>query len=171
MISRNQTGGGKSRAAIANRQRHKRVHAMAQGRCYYCGTPTIHQGQVGPRDWMLLGQKYRMVREHVVPTSRGGVHGKSNFVPACSGCNYEKGPFTIDEFRLVKAFQTRNMQFRFWGDQGPVMHRDWIICHSPSFERALVERQMPSACDGYVLRRRANGPMPLTEPRIRPVNL
>lgn len=47
------------------------VVAFYGGRCAYCGDP-----------WQHI--------EHVVPVSRGGVHGLRNLVPACARCNLTK---------------------------------------------------------------------------------
>lgn len=148
--------------------KHVRLRRMTGGRCYYCGCPTSNRGRVDDHDWLLLGRRNRMVREHGVPISRGGKDDASNIVLGCAGCNYDKGSFTIDEFRQVRAFQTGDLSFRFWGDHGPVRRRDWIVVHSPAFERSLVERRWPSAADGYALRVRTSA-RPLQSPRTRPV--
>jgi 5-methylcytosine-specific restriction endonuclease McrA len=49
------------------------VLAQYGGRCFYCGSPD-------PR-----------TMDHVIPTSKGGLHTVSNVVPACRSCNSKKG--------------------------------------------------------------------------------
>ena len=49
-------------------------------RCQYCGR---HRNDLRPREFLT--------RDHVVPLSRGGVHGWTNVVTACSSCNNRKG--------------------------------------------------------------------------------
>ena len=36
--------------------------------------------------------------EHMIPTSRGGLHDDDNIVPACRNCNAQKGEMTMDEW-------------------------------------------------------------------------
>ena len=45
--------------------------------------------------------------DHVVPISRGGVHGISNLVPACRTCNQSKGSKLLSEWRLWKKENPR----------------------------------------------------------------
>lgn len=52
--------------------------------CAYCGV-----------------QDTDLQREHVVPLSRGGSHSIGNIVPACSACNYSKGPKLLSEWRYA----------------------------------------------------------------------
>lgn len=51
--------------------------------CWYCG-----RTEQGTR-----------IREHQTPRERGGSGKPSNIVPACVGCNQEKGQATLEEFR------------------------------------------------------------------------
>lgn len=37
--------------------------------------------------------------DHVIPLSRGGVHGESNLLPACPPCNLSKSDSTVAEWR------------------------------------------------------------------------
>lgn len=168
VINKSNISYGTSPQAAGGRQKKARLRRTTGGKCFYCGCPTVHQGQVGDRDWLLLGIRYRMVQEHVLPTSRGGAHHKSNFVPACGGCNYIKGAFTIDEFRLLRGFQTGSLNFRFAFEAHATVSRDWLCCNSEAFERNLVVVNMPSAKHGYELRRR-DPKGPLHSPRVRPI--
>lgn len=158
---------GKSAGAIEGRRRRKRLRAITGGKCFYCGCPTTQQGQTDDgRDW-ILAYRHRMVREHVIPTSRGGTNDRSNHTPSCAGCNWEKGPFTIDEFRFARGLQAGDLNFRFAFESPAKRRRDWLCCHSKPSEKALIEHNMPSAATAYLLRRRSpNGT--LFEPRIIP---
>jgi hypothetical protein len=49
-------------------------------RCFYCGSQS------------------RLIKEHLVPISRGGADHARNIVPACRPCNSLKGTKTMDEF-------------------------------------------------------------------------
>jgi 5-methylcytosine-specific restriction endonuclease McrA len=59
--------------------------------CYYCHeTMQIGCGRRNhPKERCL---------EHVVPLSRGGVHGIDNWVLCCRSCNSRKQNKTIEEF-------------------------------------------------------------------------
>lgn len=53
-------------------------------KCWYCGTPF---------------QSFSEVElDHIVPSSRGGKDGMSNYAIACAFCNRAKGAHTLDEF-------------------------------------------------------------------------
>lgn len=41
--------------------------------------------------------------DNAVPTSRGGAHHPTNLVPACKGCNAQKGGRTPEEFAAWRA--------------------------------------------------------------------
>jgi 5-methylcytosine-specific restriction endonuclease McrA len=47
--------------------------------CQYCGT------------------KRELTLDHVVPSSRGGIHTWTNLVTACKRCNAKKGDFSLEE--------------------------------------------------------------------------
>jgi 5-methylcytosine-specific restriction endonuclease McrA len=47
--------------------------------CQYCGT------------------KKELTLDHVVPSSRGGIHSWTNLVTACKRCNAKKGDYTLEE--------------------------------------------------------------------------
>lgn len=159
-----------SAVARQNKMRRGRTFKMTGGRCFYCGNPLLHKGYVDERDWILVRpHQHRMVQEHKTPVSRAGANHPSNFVPSCSRCNYFKGPFTLEEFRFLRGLEHGDLGFSFAYEPQVAQRRDWLICHSPGFERALVVHNIPSAADGYELRVRAGGPMALQEPRVRPV--
>lgn len=159
---------GKSPITKQKRARRKTLRATTGGKCWYCGSPTVAQGHHLDRDWLLIGMRFLMVAEHVIPTSRGGVDKPSNRVPACFKCNYEKGPFTRDEFRFVRGLQCGDLNFRFAFEEPAAIKRDWLICHSSASEKALVVHNQRYAADAYTLRRRSTG-RPLYQPRVLPI--
>lgn len=67
--------------ALTNEQLFHRDRRM----CLYCGATLAPS---------------MLTRDHVVPTSRGGVDTWSNVVTACRGCNAKKGSKTPDEARM-----------------------------------------------------------------------
>lgn len=58
----------------------RNLFESTNGRCVYCG------------------EKTKLTLDHVVPLSRGGIHGLENLVGACSSCNSSKGDKLIDEW-------------------------------------------------------------------------
>jgi hypothetical protein len=144
---------GTSKAADVQRRRRITLRKMTAGKCFYCGGPTFDRHHPNARDWLLPGPGYEMVREHIVPVSRGGALTAENTVPACSGCNNEKGPFTAAEFRTLRGLRRGdlNHQFTFEADRP---RRDWIVVHSEPFERSLMEASHPASVAAFALRRR-----------------
>ena len=70
------------------RIRHMRKQATFC--CFYCGKE--------------LSRK-KKTRDHKQPKSRNGSGGNGNIVDACRKCNQLKGCLTLEEFRLVVAYQ------------------------------------------------------------------
>lgn len=67
--------------------------------------------------------------------------------------------------RFVRGLRVGDLSFSFPQDAIPQAQRDWLCCHSPSFEKSLIVHNMPGAEIAYVLRRRApDGP--LAKPRV-----
>jgi 5-methylcytosine-specific restriction endonuclease McrA len=62
----------------------KELKRLYAGPCSYCG---------------ISGT---MTLDHVVPISKGGVHGVSNLVPACNPCNSSKGQKILIEWKVYK---------------------------------------------------------------------
>ena len=58
----------------------------ASGACHYCGLVTD-----------------RLEMDHVIPLSRGGIHGPDNIVAACRSCNARKHDRTPEEWRADTA--------------------------------------------------------------------
>jgi 5-methylcytosine-specific restriction endonuclease McrA len=58
--------------------------------CFYCDK--------------VLSRKLK-TRDHVLPKSRHGSSQPNNMVDACRKCNQLKGSLTLEEFRLVIAYQ------------------------------------------------------------------
>lgn len=93
-----------------------------------------------------------MVREHMTPTIRGGTNNPANLVTACCGCNLAKGGFTAPEFRLVCALRAGMLNFRFAFEPPAAVQRDWLCCHSDTFEKPLIVHNIPTAAEAYELR-------------------
>ena len=62
----------------------KHLTKLYSSKCIYCGSSENIQA------------------DHVIPVSRGGVHGIGNLVSACASCNLSKRDKTIMEWRLWK---------------------------------------------------------------------
>lgn len=122
------------------------------GKCFYCGRPMFNLGAPQLRDWLFLSVRQEAVKEHRIPAIRGGGNERENLVPACAGCNADKGAFTDAEFRFVRALAAGSLNFRFPFEPAPLAQRDWIIVHSASFERNLIIHNVPSAAEAYRLR-------------------
>jgi hypothetical protein len=93
-----------------------RASKKCDGRCWYCGA------KPEPDDLTV---------DHATPRSRGGKNWDDNLLPACQGCNNEKGNLTISEYRkfckvrLVRKLMTlgygacdlsRRVRVVFWGE-------------------------------------------------------
>jgi 5-methylcytosine-specific restriction endonuclease McrA len=52
---------------------------------------------------VYCGSNKKITIDHVIPVSRGGVHGVGNLVPACLSCNSSKRDKTIMEWRKLKG--------------------------------------------------------------------
>lgn len=161
MISYVTQSKGASPTALIRNARRVRLFNDAEGKCFYCGGPVFEQGCNQQRDWLMLNPVASlMVREHKIPTIRGGSNEPENVVCACRGCNAFKGAFTTDEFRVLMAFRRGDLNFRFPGEDPSPVDRDWLVCHSgEGAERDLVIHNMPAAAKGYAMRNaRARGP-------------
>jgi 5-methylcytosine-specific restriction endonuclease McrA len=72
----------------------RKLHAEADGRCYYCGLRT---------DLALAPPHPRApTRDHKMPIIRGGKRGWANIALACYRCNYEKNAMTDEEYRQFR---------------------------------------------------------------------
>lgn len=161
---------GTSRLAALNRRQRGRTFAMTNGKCFYCGGALLDRRHRQARDWLFLyPARSRMVQEHVTPRSRGGDDRPENYVPSCAWCNRLKGSFTLDEFRFISGLQRGDLSFTFPFEPLPVVLRDWLCCHSPSYERGLVLHNKRHALDGYELMARQKGGQLVREARVRPV--
>lgn len=145
-----------SLTALVRQRGRARLFAAAGGRCFYCGVPVIEDGSDQDRDWLFVRPfAARMVREHVIPTVRGGPESPGNVVCSCSGCNRSKGAFTLEEFRVLTGLRAGGLNHRFAGEGPSPLKRDWLVCHSGEpFERDLVLHNQPTAAVGYEIRQR-----------------
>lgn len=62
------------------------LFARDRYRCQYCGK---HRSQLRGREFLT--------RDHIVPTSKGGLNTWENVVTACSPCNNRKGNSSLSE--------------------------------------------------------------------------
>jgi 5-methylcytosine-specific restriction endonuclease McrA len=58
--------------------------------CFYCGEPI---------------SRAKRTKDHKLPSSRHGSDDSWNLVDCCKPCNQLKGMLTLEEFRVVVAFQ------------------------------------------------------------------
>lgn len=84
----------RKRNQFVERVYRKKVHARDSGACYLCGNPVTLQ---------------EMNVEHVVPLSRGGLHGYANVRTSCSGCNTRKGTRLLEELLTDGDFDTERL--------------------------------------------------------------
>jgi len=92
-------------------------------RCFYCGTVlTTAPAARSPR---------RASVDHLTPLSRGGRDKRNNKVRACQACNRDKGPLTLEEYRVIKLFRAGKLNtnsldslqlvdrpcYEFWGER------------------------------------------------------
>lgn len=71
--------------------------------CYYCGCSL---------------KKGKLTRDHVVPKSKGGQHGR--LVDACAPCNSKKAALTLEEFRILYF---GHPPWEFYGEKMERLHR------------------------------------------------
>jgi hypothetical protein len=133
----------------------KKLFKRSHGCCFYCGNLVTASDCQHDRDWLIL-QPSVMVIEHKTPLIRGGADDWDNAACACHKCNGTKGSLTADEFRLLMAFRHRDLDYRFYGEEPKASRRDWLLCHSSDHEETLVIHNMPSAAEGYLMRRNAH---------------
>lgn len=146
------TSTGHSLQAQRARTRRALLFAAAGGKCFYCGKPVFHPQHLHERDWIFPNKSLsQMVREHKSPSIRGGEDTNTNIVCGCVACNSAKGAFDLQEFRFVTGLRMGSLSFRFAGEPSGE-RRDWIVCHSPEQERALLVHNIPKAEDAYRLR-------------------
>ena len=75
----------------------KRVFALTDGHCYYCGC------EITMEDFHI---------EHFLARSKEH-RNKGNRVPACSDCNYIKSSHTTKRFKeILKEYKTGSIQVR-----------------------------------------------------------
>jgi 5-methylcytosine-specific restriction endonuclease McrA len=85
------------------RKRKARKHDNA---IFYISTKELKSLYAGPCSY--CGASGEMTLDHVVPISKGGVHGVSNLVPACNSCNSSKGQKVLIEWKIYKNRKGNN---------------------------------------------------------------
>lgn len=116
-----------------------------EGRCFYCLSPTVLNGKTyDDRDW-LLGRDHEFAQEHMTPVSRGGHHGRDNFLPSCRRCNTRKGSLTCAEYQFLCGLRVGDLNFQFAFMSRIPPRRDWLCCHSPAFERRMLRHNFQVA--------------------------
>jgi HNH endonuclease len=76
-------------------------------RCFYCAKPVCANS---------LDKEAELSKDHLVPTSRGGVDFIWNIVPACIACNRLKTDMTVDEFRAARPVLCENISEKSTSD-------------------------------------------------------
>jgi 5-methylcytosine-specific restriction endonuclease McrA len=79
------------------RRRKARKHDNAT---FKITTRDLKKLYAGPCSY--CGSFESMTLDHVIPISKGGVHGVGNLVPACGPCNFSKGQKLLIEWKLYK---------------------------------------------------------------------
>ena len=84
---------------LRDRSWRRSLHALTQGSCLYCGSPSESI-------------------DHVLPRSRGGCSTTENCVPACLSCNGQKGDSDAFTWYRDQHFYDprRAMALRAWLD-------------------------------------------------------
>jgi 5-methylcytosine-specific restriction endonuclease McrA len=72
--------------------------------CFYCGIVTTNPPKLRKKEKFTFPAT-SLTWDHVVPKCRGGRYLRNNKVPACQGCNIDKGGLTQEEYRVVIAFR------------------------------------------------------------------
>lgn len=143
---------------ISDRTRRTLLFQRSNGKCFYCGGPVFEPDCHHSHDWLpVRPDGSSMVREHMVPTIRGGSNEAKNIACSCRSCNSLKGSFTADEYRTLISLRRGDLNYRFAGEVQSEICRDWLTCHSDSFERDLVTHNIPSAAQAYALRGNSYG--------------
>ncbi len=159
------------RMTWTNTALRRAVFAKTGGRCFFCGVHVkLNEDDSLPRDWLILrsrGNNRIMVPDHAYPKVRGGEDRADNRVPACRPCNTAKGALTVDEFRFVRAFRTRDLNFRFHGEEPAEVERNWLCVYSDDQERTLFVESFPWASVAYARGRRGALPGGQQGPRRR----
>lgn len=95
----------------------QQVWNLTGGLCFYCQRALLPD-DIG--DWR---HPLHMNVDHKIPRRRGGSDLIDNLAPCCRSCNSNKGPKTIDEYR-VYLFGLGQINF-FFGE--PSRTRDWLL--------------------------------------------
>lgn len=131
-------------------RKRKITFAATGGRCFYCGFELqLNKKSRVRRDWLFARpRKLRMIEDHAHPRGRGGTDAPSNLLPSCHSCNSAKASLTVEEFRFCRALRMGNFGFHFHAEPSPE-RRDWLACHSRSFEAALFRVNYPDGMRAY----------------------
>ena len=82
----------------AERKRKAKKH---ENSVFEISTKELKKLYAGPCSYCKASGE--MTLDHVVPISKGGVHGVSNLVPACGPCNFSKGQKLLIEWKIYKT--------------------------------------------------------------------
>lgn len=70
---------------------------MCTDKCFYC------ERLMGPAAYLKEKKYVPKTKDHIIPTSKGGINDPKNKVECCSACNQLKADLTLKQFaRLVR---------------------------------------------------------------------
>ena len=83
------------------------MRKLGNNPCFYCGRPTRQpkRSRIIPKSRHNGLGNDTTTEDHITPRSRGGNGHPNNIVIACMSCNLDKGALTLEEYRLVVAYQ------------------------------------------------------------------
>ena len=96
----------KANPEVKRASERKRKAKKQQNSTFYISRSELKKLYLGPCSY--CGVVGEMTLDHVVPISRGGVHGVSNLVPACGPCNFSKGQKLLVEWKIYKNRKGKN---------------------------------------------------------------
>src|SRR6185295_8039464 len=82
--------------------------------CFYCERPFGF-----PK--ISLGKPIKKTRDHIIPTSKGGLKSKINIVYACHICNGIKADRTLEQFRHYLQAQLGSSRKKIKADRIEIM--------------------------------------------------
>lgn len=77
---------------------HRRKATLQNNKCFYITDYFLKK--LYKSNCVNCGSSKNIEADHIIPLSRGGVHGESNLQPLCKSCNASKGAKTMTEWLL-----------------------------------------------------------------------
>lgn len=82
---------------VANKY-HKRKATLQNCKSFYIRNSFLIK--LYKSNCVICGSAENIEADHIIPISRGGIHGESNLQPLCKNCNSSKGAKTMSEWLL-----------------------------------------------------------------------